>query len=729
MTVNAGTSSITTAGFSGQFNGGGFTYNTVNVTGANQAIRGVNTFTNLTATGGAAIDRVLTLDANQTVTGTLTINGNSTVNRLLVQSNTLGTQRTITTTGATVGGQYADFVDIAMTATTDLTGFTGGAGDCGGNSGMTFTTPATQTWSGTSGGNWSANAWTSRIPLPQDDVVISSAFSASQTITINVKRMGKSIDFTGTTGNPVLAFGSTSRDIFGSLTLVSGMTTTGTVEAIFQGRSSYTLTTAGISLTCALRIQAPGGTLTLGDALTSSAAITHTHGTFDTNDNNLTVTTFSSNATTTRAIDLGSSTITLTSTGSVWNCANTGGLTFTAGTSTIKMTDSSATAKTFAGGGLTYNNVWNAPGAGTATLNISGANTMADLNDDGSAAHSVLFTANLTHTFGSWTGFAGNLVTIGSITAANHTLAKSGGGVVNVALAAVSRSTATPGSTWYASAAANDNGNNSGWSFSSAGISGTLSATLGALTGTGGGDLTVSGAVTSTLGSLTVSAASAIAIHATAGITLGGATLSAAGTVALTAAASQTLASAVLSSQAAVANSGAVAATLGAVQSGGSAAIDITGGVSATLAAVTVVATGGSSGMGTVAATLGALSGSASAVLDIAATSGISLGALTTGAAGTIDLSGAATITLGSLSGTGAGAVSISGGLASTLELMTVDATGREVISLPVPADRTAVVPAEDRTVIVAAEQRTVVVPAEARQASVGAETRLARAA
>jgi hypothetical protein len=63
-------------------------------------------------------------------------------------------------------------------------------------------------------------------------------------------------------------------------------------------------------------------------------------------------------------------------------------------------------------------------------------------------------------------GAALNLVTIGSITAASHTWTKSGGGLIDVNYLSISRSTATPGSTWYANTTSTDGGNNSGWTFS-----------------------------------------------------------------------------------------------------------------------------------------------------------------------------------------------------------------------------------------------------------------------
>ena len=56
------------------------------------------------------------------------------------------------------------------------------------------------------------------------------------------------------------------------------------------------------------------------------------------------------------------------------------------------------------------------------------------------------------------------MITIGSVTAASHTLSKASGTVSSDFLS-VSRSTATGGAGWYAGANSTDGGNNSGWIF------------------------------------------------------------------------------------------------------------------------------------------------------------------------------------------------------------------------------------------------------------------------
>jgi hypothetical protein len=111
-------------------------------------------------------------------------------------------------------------------------------------------------------------------------------------------------------------------------------------------------------------------------------------------------------------ITAGSSTFTLTGAGTVFD--NSSG-TFTQEDSTIKLTDSSSSGKTFAGGGQTYGNIWLAGGAGTGSFTITGSNTFADFKDDGSVAHSILFTAGITTTVTTFTvsGTAGNLITAG----------------------------------------------------------------------------------------------------------------------------------------------------------------------------------------------------------------------------------------------------------------------------------------------------------------------------
>lgn len=448
LTFNSNTSTITMSG-SGTFNGGGLTYATVIITGITNTINGANTFTTLTRTGAANITSTFEFGANQTISGTLTINGNSTINRILVQSSTISTSRTLT--AATVSVSYADFRDItgAGAGSWNLSAITGKSGDCGGNSGITFTTSATQTWSGTSGGNWSTNAWSGRLPLPQDDVVINASFSASQIITADMRILGKSISFSGATGTPELTT-STDTSICGSLTLISGMILTASTQTLrFIGRGNYTLTSAGFTWAKIIQFNALGGTLTLQDDLSTTASISVVAGELITNGNDVTGTFLSISSI--GSINIANSILTSTGNGGFWNFSSTGSVTSSTN-STIKFTNTTNTAINFIGGGQAYNNVWFSRGASTGSITISGSNTFNDFKDDGTAAHSILFTTGTTQTFTTFTvsGTVGNLITINSTTTGTHALVKSGGGVISSDYLNIQHSVATPGSTWYA---------------------------------------------------------------------------------------------------------------------------------------------------------------------------------------------------------------------------------------------------------------------------------------
>ena len=90
--------------------------------------------------------------------------------------------------------------------------------------------------------------------------------------------------------------------------------------------------------------------------------------------------------------------------------------TFTAGTSTIKFTDTGNGNVAFSGGGGTYNNLWFSRGASTGDISILGSNTFTDFKDDGSTAHSILFTTGTDQTVGTFTvsGTEGNSITLKS---------------------------------------------------------------------------------------------------------------------------------------------------------------------------------------------------------------------------------------------------------------------------------------------------------------------------
>jgi hypothetical protein len=336
--------------------------------------------------------------------GTYSFQGASQAQSILFQSNTVGTQRTLTINGT--HGTHTDvhFQDMALAGSAgSLTGTR--IGDALGNSGITFTVSATQTWSGTSGGNWSANAWTTRVPLPQDDVVISSAFSASQTITLDIPRLGRNINWTGATGAPTWSFVNSITGgawIFGSLTLASGMSTTNNNATLtFGARSAQTITSNGVALTTAVLINAIGGTITLQDAFTigSTSMFNLTAGTFTDNGKAVSVGFVNFGASTTKVLNMtGVWSIVRTGTGTWWNAAGTTALTINAAGSIIDFVQTdSAVTRTFAGGGFTYGTLrMRSSGSGAGI--ITGSNTFANLDLECTTARAITLPASGTQT-------------------------------------------------------------------------------------------------------------------------------------------------------------------------------------------------------------------------------------------------------------------------------------------------------------------------------------------
>jgi hypothetical protein len=406
-------------------------------TGASPVITAGGAFTiaNLTVNGTAVKTGSLTVTGPFTVTSTITIStaASSLTNAILVQSNTLGTPRTITCNGSVVINGRVDFMDIAGAGSTswNLSGST--TGDCGGNSGITFTTAVnrygvvagnwsnTTTWSATSGGAGGAS-----VPLPQDNVFL-DANSAAGTYTEDMPRACKDLDCTGFTRTLTydngLAVDPTTANlpghIFGNLTLASGMTFTiaSGRSILFGGRGSHTITSAGKTFTFTgsrgLGINAPGGTYSIQDALTVTGVsafrgIRINAGTI-TATANVTTPLFQAAAGTT--VNSGSGTLSMTATGTVWNMD--AAATFTAGTSTIAITDTSATSKTFAGGGKVYNNVSITPG-GTGAIIFTGSNTFNKITAYNPKTLTLTAGTTQTITMLNVFGAPGSLVTVNS---------------------------------------------------------------------------------------------------------------------------------------------------------------------------------------------------------------------------------------------------------------------------------------------------------------------------
>lgn len=294
--------------------------------------------------------------------------------------------------------------------------------------------------------------------------------SASNAINLTVNGGASTLTITGTSPNlskfnELIFTGSTcsvsgSPNVYGNVTLASGGTYT-SFAPVFAGTSIVTSSGKAMG---GIGINSSGASLTLADAMSVSSFLL-TNGTLFLAGFSLSSTGIFAIGAGTKNITFDGGTIFISATTSAWNNVNPTGFTTTAGTGTGIISMTAATAKTFVGGGSTYNCKLNQGGAGT--LDITGSNTFNDIGNTTQPA-SVTFTAGSTNTFSNFSlsGTSGNLITIGSQTAASHTLSKSSG-TVSVSFCSISRSNATGGAAWqsYTPNGNVDGGNNTGWEF------------------------------------------------------------------------------------------------------------------------------------------------------------------------------------------------------------------------------------------------------------------------
>lgn len=282
-----------------------------------------------------------------------------------------GAGNVITTSGA---NSIATFIINGTLSFPNIAYWVGGSGNWD---------ASTQTnWSYTSGGISGAAIPTTTTP------VYFNANSGTGTVTISAT--ANCLNLT-TTGSTVNITGSNALNVYGNLTLSTS------VLSSYTGTLSFLSTSTGQTITVASNnlgtvvFNGSGGAWTLQDNW-SAISVILTAGT----------------------LAASSRTITLTGTGTVW----TGGATFTAGTSTIVISDTSSSSKTFAGAGLTYNNLTFSGGTGVHI--ITGSNTFNAIAIT-TPPTTINFTAGTTQTMTSSaftvSGTAGNLNVLQSTSA------------------------------------------------------------------------------------------------------------------------------------------------------------------------------------------------------------------------------------------------------------------------------------------------------------------------
>lgn len=519
MTFICGQSTIDFGGTSAFFYGGSLTYYSLNhdFIGATFYMYGDNTFlkdVSLYSEYNSQVSSVELL-GNQTINGTLTAYNLESISlgkiwcRILFRSTTMGVPKTLSvgTMGTLISIDFRD-ITAAGSANWNLSAISGGCGDCGGNTGITFTTGADMYWHHASGGATATGPWSGqtsnvadlrwflatnggggagRRPLPQDNAIfdLNSFDGAGLTVVIDgaytgnwAGRMCKNITWTGATNSPTWNTGGDVNvdrggNFYGNITLISGMTLTGSIT--YSGRRGSTITSAGKSFTD-FAIKAPQGRLTLNDALTCTGNFSIAAGAIDSGNYNITVSTFYAELGTTEKV--GTSTVTLTGTGSLlWytagpvlptdmnNSYNAQPFVSVTSKSTIDLntmdyaymgqpfvsfydtalqdirnceiflSNTTATSKTFNAGNNVYKNLWIASGVAVPVTILAGSSTYENINFYGQGTITFTYgtTTTLTGTFGLWGGYlqtGGNYTKFGGVSGTLATVNSSSAGSV-----------------------------------------------------------------------------------------------------------------------------------------------------------------------------------------------------------------------------------------------------------------------------------------------------------
>jgi hypothetical protein len=241
----------------------------------------------------------------------------------------------------------------------------------------TWDATTTTNWSATSGGASGASA-----PTSVDNVIFNASSNATAyAVTVGTSANALDVTIAGpAVGNVTITMGATAvLNCYGSwLNAATGVAfnnTNGSIINYSAITTGKTITTNNITLSTVIFVtKGIGGGWTLGSALTLGGTISIENGTFNTGNFAITSPVMQSSGTSTRALTLGTSTITLSNNTS-WVFSTTTGLTFSGALSTIIF---SATSPIFAGGGLTYGTV-NFTSTSSGTSIISGVNTFTTL--------------------------------------------------------------------------------------------------------------------------------------------------------------------------------------------------------------------------------------------------------------------------------------------------------------------------------------------------------------
>lgn len=362
----------------------------------NSNVRSINfgTTGKVLLTGSAVTLFFMNTATNFSYTGTsyvgLTANSSTGIRSFGMGSIAGGTESNALSFYVTAGTDEVSFGSQAKALNLNFTGFSGSLGAASNTIyGNIVLSSAMNTGSG---GTWTL-----------------AATAGTQQITTNGTTLNRTIEQNGVGGTVQLQDALTVGATY-TLTVSNG--TFDTNGQTISGPAEVTLATGTVGLKNAFTVPVTqtSGNVTLF-ANTSTTTYTLTAGTLNLNGFNLTASTqFSTNNSNVRSINFASfGKVILSGSGTVWDATTATNLT-TAGSGMISLT--SASAKTFAGGGASYRTISQ---DGVGTLTLSGANTF-DTIDNTVQPTTVTFPAGATTSVSNFmlSGTSGNLVTINS---------------------------------------------------------------------------------------------------------------------------------------------------------------------------------------------------------------------------------------------------------------------------------------------------------------------------
>lgn len=352
----SGTPSITTTNLGGTtIEGGGYTYGSITIAGGgtSASLNGNNNISSLTLTwNGTSGFNTFAIGGNQTITGSVNLTGAANNKKFFIQSNTIGTQRTISVGTTWTGNTDINFRDIRIIGSiSPLTGTR--IGNCFGNNGITFDAPTTRYWNNSAGGAYFSASWANSIggavsfdnyPLPQDTAIFEdTGLSASGVITLyntliigTIDASSRTLTMTFSTAfNPGSGLASVfTYSVHGNLICSSAVTFSAFIGFTFPLTSTFQFWSrngANIdvvnTMTASIQILSYDSTVNLLRNLnnwTSNAGVYLNTGTFNLNNFNITTGLFQTLGTLPKRYIFGTSnSITLNGTGSILQTGDT----------------------------------------------------------------------------------------------------------------------------------------------------------------------------------------------------------------------------------------------------------------------------------------------------------------------------------------------------------------------------------------------------------------------